>query len=129
MKKIFTTLLIVLAAMNIGFANPKASYISTQCSISEGQLIFSDLRKTSISDIDEYVTSAFFKTTIVQELDDLPILHSNDLDWFYGFYSNDVILAKTTPSGDILYLKQGNCVRIFYVYFDTKIKREKLKYA
>lgn len=118
MKKIFIALLIILTVMSVGFAHPKASYIGTQWPIAK-ELVFSDLRNTSISDIEKYVTSAFHKTTIVEELNDLPNLPPQALGWFDGYYGYDVILSKTTPSGDILYLKQGDCVRIFYAYFDT----------
>lgn len=126
MKKIFIIFLIALMTINVGFAHPKASFIQTQYPIAV-QLIFPDLRKTSISDIEKYVTSAFFKTTIVEELNDLPNLPPQGLGWFDRWYSNDVILSKTTPSGDILYLRQGDCVRIFYVYFDTSVTVQKKK--
>lgn len=120
MKKNFIALLIALMLINTTFANPKASYIITRWAIAK-QLIFPDLRNTSISDIEKFVTSVFYKTTIIQELNDLPTLYIQDLKWFNKYVSGDVILSNTTPSGDILYLRQGNCVRIFYVYFDISV--------
>lgn len=122
MKKILTVLILSLLVGSV-FAHPKASYICTKYPIVK-QLIFQDLRNTNISDIEKYVTSVFLKTTIVEELNDLPILPSNDLSWFDGYYGNDVILSRTTPSGDILYLKQGDCVRTFYVYIDLEKPEE-----
>lgn len=119
-KRLVAVLLLSLLVSSV-FANPKASYICTKYCIIKDQLVFPDLRNTSISDIEKYVTGVFFKTTIVEELNDLPNLPPQDLGWFDSYYRHYVILSKSTPSGDILYLKQDNCVRIFYVYFDTSI--------